>query len=124
MSGIRVLVCGGRGYADVERVYQELDRIHAIHPIACIIEGGARGADYLASRWSALRGLDSHLRYPADWALHGKRAGPIRNQKMLDEGRPDMVVAFPGGRGTADMVMRARLAGVIVRQIEQTEHEG
>lgn len=48
-------------------------------------------------------------------ATNGKAAGPIRNQRMLDEGKPDLVVAFPGGRGTADMVRRAKAAGVPVR---------
>jgi len=56
--------------------------------------------------------------FPADWETHGKAAGPIRNQRMLDEGRPDLVVAFPGGRGTSDMVARAKRAGVEVMMIE------
>lgn len=50
----------------------------------------------------------------ADWSKYGKAAGPMRNQKMLDEYKPDLVVALPGGRGTADMVSRARVAGVEV----------
>jgi hypothetical protein len=50
----------------------------------------------------------------ADWNTHGRAAGPIRNQRMLDEVKPELVVAFPGGRGTADMVRRAREAGVNV----------
>lgn len=111
---MRVLVCGGRDFADAELLYRELDRIHAQTPISCIIEGGARGADYLASRWSAKNDLRDHKRFMADWAIHGKAAGAIRNQKMLKEGQPDMVVAFPGGRGTADMVRRAKAAGVKV----------
>ena len=53
----------------------------------------------------------------ADWAKHGRKAGPIRNQRMIDEGRPDLVVAFPGGTGTADMVERARVAGIRVIEI-------
>jgi hypothetical protein len=51
----------------------------------------------------------------ADWEKLGRSAGPIRNQAMLDEGRPDLVVAFPGHHGTADMVRRARAAGVMRR---------
>jgi hypothetical protein len=57
--------------------------------------------------------------YPADWAKHGRAASPIRNQQMLDEGRPNLVVAFPGGRGTADMVRRARSAGVEVIEVDK-----
>lgn len=111
---MKVLVCGGRDFSDVESVYRELDRIHAMTPITCIIEGGASGADYLASRWSAKNSLPEHKRFNADWALYGKKAGAIRNQKMLDEGKPDAVVAFPGGRGTEDMVRRAMAAGITV----------
>jgi hypothetical protein len=53
--------------------------------------------------------------YVAQWKKHGRAAGPIRNQRMLDKGKPDLVVAFPGGRGTADMIRRAERAGVPVR---------
>ena len=115
---MRVLVCGGRDYSDIDRVYTELDQIHRVTPIKCIIEGGAKGADYLASRWSAKHDLNEHARFSADWALHGRAAGPKRNQKMLDEGKPDLVMAFPGGRGTADMVSRAKVAGIEVREIQ------
>jgi hypothetical protein len=116
---MRVLVCGGRGYSNVERVYEVLDGLHHSKPITCIIEGGAKGADYLACRWSAARGLDQHFRFSADWELHGKAAGPKRNQRMIDEGKPDIVVAFPGGTGTADMVMRAKAAGIPVAEITE-----
>ena len=44
-------------------------------------------------------------------------AGPRRNARMLAEGKPDLVVAFPGGRGTADMVSKARAAKVEVMEI-------
>jgi hypothetical protein len=114
---MRVLVCGGRAYDDIERLYGVLDRLHARTPITCIIEGGATGADYLAYRWSAMRHLDQHAKFKADWTLHGKSAGPKRNQKMIDEGKPDLVVAFPGGRGTADMIRRAKAAGITVHEI-------
>lgn len=116
---IRVLVCGGRDFSNKHQLYTELDRIHAETPISCIIEGGAAGADYLAARWSVRANLNDHARYPADWTMHGRAAGPIRNQRMLDEGKPDLVVAFPGGRGTADMVRRAEKAGVPVVRIER-----
>jgi hypothetical protein len=110
---MRVLVCGGRDYADSVRVERELRKIHRAFGIDCLIHGGARGADLLASVWATRGGILQEC-YSADWAKHGKRAGPIRNQRMLDEGKPAMVVAFPGGRGTADMVARAEKAGIAV----------
>ena len=112
----RVLVCGGRGYSNTPRVYAVLDDLHAHLGIVCVIEGSATGADARAASWALKQGVPTET-FPADWKTHGRAAGPIRNQRMLDEGRPDMVVAFPGGRGTADMVRRAKAAGVPVVQV-------
>lgn len=115
---MRVLVCGGRDFDDVDLVYQVLDKLHSQIPISCIIEGGARGADSIAAMWSRQRNLAEHSRFEANWSVHGKKAGPIRNQRMLSEGKPDLVIAFPGGRGTADMVARAKKAGIETCEIE------
>ncbi|RSV15667.1 DUF2493 domain-containing protein [Sphingomonas sp. ABOLF] len=117
MGGLRVLVCGGRDFVDTRALYHLLDRVELEHPVACIISGCAPGADSQAIGWAY---DDRHHptvaveRFPADWRKHGRAAGPLRNQRMLDEGKPDLVVAFPGGRGTADMVRRAEAAGVRV----------
>lgn len=88
-----------------------------------MITGCANGADEWARMW--VRGVQNYrdgpkaswLGFPANWKSHGKGAGPIRNQKMIDEGKPDLVLAFPGGRGTADMVRRAKAAGVRVIEV-------
>lgn len=133
---MRVLVCGGRYYTDRLRVYAELDRIEGATPIKepfVLVHGACgTGADDLADEWAANSciAIDD---YPADWTdlshpdavIRTRRdgtkydalAGHRRNQRMLDEGKPDLVVAFPGGTGTADMVRRARKAGVEVREI-------
>ena len=84
--------------------------------IALVIAGGARGADTIAAEWAKARDIPCEV-YMADWDGLGPKAGPIRNQRMLDEGKPDLVVAFPGGRDTADMMRRARSAGVEVVEI-------
>jgi hypothetical protein len=111
----RVLVCGGRDYNDRDRVFSILDVAHAANPIIELIHGAASGADKLADEWAD--GKVAIHAFPAPWETLGHRAGPIRNQKMLDEGKPDMVIAFPGGAGTADMVKRAEKAGVPVVRI-------
>ena len=73
------------------------------------------GADYFASRFARARGI-AEKPYPAEWSKYGKRAGMLRNQRMLDEEKViDLVVAFPGGAGTADMVRRAKLRGIPIR---------
>lgn len=86
--------------------------------IDVLIEGEAPGADTL-SREYADRCKIPVEPYPAKWRLHGrKKAGPIRNGQMLVEGKPDLVVAFPGGTGTANMMRQARAAGVEVKDIK------
>ncbi|CAN1722779.1 DUF2493 domain-containing protein [Hyphomicrobium sp. 1Nfss2.1] len=117
MVGITVLVCGGRAFRDVVWLRSALDRLHVEVPFARVIAGGACGADTLAAEWAVSRGIPADV-FMADWEGLGRKAGPIRNQRMLDEGKPDLVVAFPGGRGTADMVRRARDAGIEVTFIE------
>jgi len=113
---VTALVCGGRDYADRERVREILDDIHALTPITTLVHGAAPGADSLAFEWAIANNIPARS-FPADWQKHGKAAGPIRNQQMLDEGRPDIVVAFPGGRGTADMVTRSRAHGASPQRI-------
>lgn len=113
---MRVLVCGGRDYADRDFLRLALSELHRELAIACLIDGAAPGADSLAHEWAVDTGIPTE-RYPADWDTYGKAAGAIRNRRMLVEGKPDLVVAFPGGRGTADMVRQARYAEVKVRGI-------
>lgn len=114
---MRVLVCGGRDYSDREHVYAELTRLHAeSKDFWFLIHGAARGADTLAAEWAEWIGVP-HQAFRADWKRLRKAAGAIRNQQMLDEGKPDLVVAFPGGVGTADMIRRAERAGIRVVRI-------
>lgn len=110
---MRLLVCGGRNFTDVELLERTLSKIKESYVIECLIEGGAWGADYLASQWAFKHGVWNE-RFPAEWGKYGKSAGPIRNKQMLDEGKPNLVLAFPGGKGTANMIMQAEAAGVEV----------
>ena len=111
---MRVLVCGGRDYTDSKEIAETLARI--LPPYVELICGMARGADMTAYEWARQRQLPIHC-FPADWTKHGKAAGPIRNQQMIDEGKPQAVVAFPGGRGTEDMIRRAMKAGIEVYRV-------
>lgn len=135
---MRVLVCGGRGYGEVpdgcpaeqyrnyrvkaERecfiLFETLDHLHAERKFTVLINGAAKGADRHALRWALPRRLLINS-YKPDWKTLGKAAGPIRNQMMVEVGKPDLVVAFPGGRGTADMISRAKAAGVSVVEAGQ-----
>ena len=112
---MRVLVCGGRDFGDWVSVYAALDRLHSVSPITCIIHGSAKGADELAARWAFERHV-AEMAFCADWINHGRAAGPIRNQLMIDQGKPGWVIAFPGGKGTSDMISRAKKSGIRVQK--------
>jgi hypothetical protein len=112
--GLTVIVCGGRDFSDLNRVWRGLDHFEEQYgSIGKLVHGGATGADALAAEWGE-RSSAKVVSVPAAWRKYGKRAGPIRNQRMLDEHRPNYVIAFEGGKGTADMCARAVAAGVEV----------
>lgn len=109
---MRILVCGTTTYKDRAAIKREILRRNP----TCIINGGAEGADSLALSIAKELGLDFET-YEAEWTRYGRPAGPIRNQRMLDEGKPDLVLAFFDGyrsRGTNDMVTKAKAADVLV----------
>lgn len=123
----RVLVCGGRDFNDRDFIWNELCRLDAERgPFKVVIHGAASGADSEAMIWAQGCGR-KHAPFAADWRAHGKAAGPMRNQRMIEVGRPELVVAFPGGRGTADMVSRAERAGIEVIRLtngSEVSHHG
>lgn len=110
---MRLLACGGRTFADRDFVFATLDRVHAKQPITLLIQGGQTGADSLARQWAITRGVQFKTEF-AEWRKYKKGAGPIRNALMLSKWLPDGCIAFPGNDGTADMVGKARAAGVTV----------
>jgi predicted Fe-Mo cluster-binding NifX family protein len=112
---MRVIVCGGRNYTEEEVIRKRLALLRDEHPDAIVIHGAAPGADAWSGYVAGTLGLTVEV-HPANWAKHGRAAGPIRNQEMLDSG-VDLVIAFPGGRGTEDMIKRAERAGVEVQQV-------
>ena len=110
LAAIRVIVCGGRDYADRVRVFQALDAAHAKRPIKTLVHGGAPGADSLAQDLGRERGYRSSDETRIGSALAPK-AGPVRNQQMADAGAGGCI-AFPGGIGTTDVVRRATAVGI------------
>ena len=117
---MKVLVCGGRNFHlfdGYKIVNATLSKLHAEKRITCIVTGGATGADSLAEEW-AVENRIHVARYPANWKLHGKSAGPRRNEIMLKTEQPELVVAFPGGAGTQDMLRRAKRAGVTCKVVD------
>ncbi len=127
----RVLVCGGREYGtrvteegytvintdEVSYLNTILDSLKTEFTDLVIIQGEARGADTLAKDW-AIRNKVMTLSFPANWKQYGKSAGYQRNTQMLKEGKPDIIIAFPGGRGTKMMCEIAETAGITVRRVD------
>lgn len=109
---MRFLICGGRDFDDYAMLSYVLDQ-YDMKEGDTVIHGDAHGADRMAGKYATERGVPVEA-YPAAWHLHGKHAGPIRNRKMLDEGKPDIIIAFPGGKGTANMIEIGEKAGVPV----------
>lgn len=113
------LVCGDRNWIDERLVSLTLVRLMqeaGLRPEdITIIDGVARGADTCGFLSGKELGMHSE-RYPANWDKFGRRAGPIRNQQMLAEGKPTRVLAFhddiENSKGTKNMVMIARKAGI------------
>ena len=112
---MRVLVCGGRSYFDREWIFHVLDHYHSSNAFTCLIHGAATGADSIAAEWAWSRVPIEP--YPADWDRYGRGAGMRRNAQMLREGKPNVVIAFPGGSGTLNMILQSRRANLPVLEI-------
>lgn len=113
---MRIIVCGGRDFDDFAFLDRVLTRLHMGNDaIEVIVTGGCTGADKLAAEWGSACDV-AVVVYEADWKKHGRAAGPLRNAVMAQAGA-DLVVAFPGGRGTADMISKAVAAGIPVQQM-------
>lgn len=121
---MKVLICGGRDYTNQAQFEQVIRSFIAAHGrITCIVCGGQRGADLMAVRYANWHRIKTSV-WPANWEKYGRGAGPIRNQLMLDA-NPDIafVIAFPGGKGTADMIYRARAVGLEVLKLIEVKND-
>lgn len=106
-----VLICGGRNHnVRPERIHEV---VHALD-VEVLINGGSTGIDESARNWAKNHRV--HVARVDPYWSHGPKAGPMRNAAMLKL-KPDLVIAFDGGPGTADMVRQAELAGVEVRRV-------
>jgi hypothetical protein len=127
----RAIVCGGRHFQERAYLFWVMDTLHRTMRFSLIVQGGQKfrdkethdiiaGADYWALEWSRWRGVRSATE-AAQWVTadgeKDRSAGPRRNQLMLDKYHPDVVIAFPGGRGTASMTSLAIRARVPVVEI-------
>jgi hypothetical protein len=118
---MKVLVCGGRDFADKKSLTRALLKIHKATPIKIIIHGGARGADAMAGGIARASGIQEVI-CPANWDKFKKGAGHKRNSAMTIL-QPDVVVACQGGSGTDDMMNKAQQCGFEVVFVPDTTKE-
>lgn len=116
---MRVLVSGDRNYKKMDIIERELRKLPRD---TVIIHGAAKGADIIAGFVADRLGFKV-IPFGAKWHIYGKGAGPIRNQQMIDEGKPELVLAFHDNidesLGTKDMIERAKKAGIRTILIEK-----
>lgn len=115
---MRVLVCGGRNFRDVAFLEKKLDELHEVYNFSLVIHGDARGADMLSMMWAEKRDIP-WWGFPAQWITFGLKAGFRRNTEMLEVGKPELVIAFEGGNGTADTTFKALSAHLKVIKISR-----
>ena len=94
-------VTGGRSFGNKSLVEKVLGRLLGRNVI--LAHGDCKGADHLCRDFAVKAGWRV-VPYPADWQKLGNRAGPIRNAHLLDDFKPDYLIAFPGNRGTMNMI--------------------
>lgn len=122
----RAIVCGCRDWSDEIAVDHELTELLNVHEQFTIVHGACpTGADNIARIWGTALDLEDAVtveEHPADWAKHGKAAGPIRNSEMANLGA-DICLAFWDGlsKGTLDMITKAVRCGILVRIIPRVK---
>lgn len=113
----RIVVAGCRDYDNYEEAKEFIDT--CISDIAqnntvIFVSGTCRGADMLGEKYADEHGFEIE-RYPAQWDLYGRAAGPMRNRKMAEAS--DLVICFWDGqsRGTRTMIQYAEQLGKTVK---------
>ena len=109
---MKIVVTGGRSFSDREQVF----RILYLLNLKRVATGDANGADALVKQWCYLN-LVTHVLYEAFWNRRGKAAGPERNERMLVNEKPDLLVAFAGGDGTEGCIELARKHHIEVMRV-------
>ena len=112
---MRLIIAGGRNYVPTRADRTFLD---SIKNVTEVVSGCASGADFAGELWATLNNIPIK-RFPAEWSKYGRGAGPLRNLKMAKYA--DALVAFPGGRGTANMCIQAEQHDVKIIERPQTK---
>ena len=112
---MKAIVCGGRNNSMTNVDFAWLAKQLSCYGIHEIVTGGAYGIDMDAANWAIANEFPLKT-FPANWEAYGRAAGPQRNRQMAEYIAPDgIVIAFPGGKGTASMIGIALEMGLQVQ---------
>ena len=132
---MRILICGDREWNDLETMAKVFEWIIMQSPPPIIIHGACRGADEMADACAKMAGLRV-VSFPAHWSHSdvcppnckqkiGRGAGPIRNRKMLNEGKPSLVFIFHNNiehsKGSKDMFDQALQDNILTYVVTSTK---
>lgn len=106
---MKTIISGGRNYKFTKKDFEFLSVILNTEIITEIVSGGAPGADSDGEKWALSNGIPVK-RFLADWKIHGRAAGPIRNRQMAQYA--EALITFPGGRGSKNMIEQAIANGL------------
>ena len=124
IMNMRVIICGGRDFADKKLCFDSLGRLLSEYEAMEIVSGHARGADLFGEEYARIHGLKLTV-FKADWKKYGRGAGPVRNRQMLEYALKGtaVIIAFWDGKskGTKNMIDQARKAGAEVKIVRYPE---
>jgi|TARA_R100000501_G_C2627398_1_gene121346 hypothetical protein len=102
LNRFKVAVVGSRHFTDynklsstIQEILSHYDFEHPQHLKVEFVSGGASGADQLCETYARNNGCSIKI-FHANWSLYGKKAGPLRNQEIVNYA--DIIIAFWDGR--------------------------
>lgn len=113
-QGLRIAVTGGRDFTDHQLIRRVLTE--ELRPSCVLVGDCPTGVDRYVRIVAVGSGIACAV-WQAAWVKYGNPAGPIRNGSMLRHGNPELLVAFQGGKGTADCVRQAVSLGIPVHHV-------
>ena len=114
---MKVIISGGRDYKDKWKVYSVINKLN---PTFIVVGDCHTGVDKFVIMHQLDMSFSAAYRiHRADWDIHGKAAGPLRNKQMCEEHMDaDFLIAFPGGRGTESCINFAKEFDITVLRVE------
>lgn len=106
---MKTIIAGTRTIEDKNVVYFAIEKSQ--FKITEVVSGKAKGVDSIGEKWA----IDNNIpiiEFPAHWTQFGKKAGPLRNQEMVEYADALIAVWNGASSGTKDVINRARKNGL------------